>query len=222
MTDTAVGWKKSYMHSDSATQTIAGSGKSNPIGIQKRRKSSFNSIHSPYTRRRSFLSRSMLEAESLQCYKLPSYDSDSEEAIPSFSISLSESQGFIWNQDLFATTYQQAQAGVSNSLSMSDGSYLNNTNEGNGVDVIDVILTAEDYISDVDVVTEVIKVGNEGIDENDISDSDSMNEEDGNETMNIDSLVTSEVIEATVSHSSGSNSNNSGSEDNDGIFYAEL
>ncbi|TID29982.1 hypothetical protein CANINC_001493 [Pichia inconspicua] len=222
MTDTSAGWKKSYIYPENPNSTITSSGKSNPIGIQKRRKSSFNSIHSPYTRRRSFLSRSMLEAESLQCYKLPSYDSETEESIPSFSISLSESQGFIWNQDLFATSYQQARAGVSNSLSMSDGTYLSNSGDGNGVDVIDVILTAEDYISDVDVVTEVIKVGNEGIDDHDISESDSMNEEEGDDTMHIDSQIAPAKLEQNDSRYDNSTTNTSITEDNEEVFYAEL
>lgn len=221
-----VGWKKPFMHTETGSSAMAGSSlKSTPIGIQKKtRKSSFNSLYSPYTRRRSFLSKNMLEAESLQCYKLPnySYDSDTEEPIPSFSISLCESQGFLWNQDLFATSYQQAEAGVSSSLSMSDGSYLNDNNDGSGVDVIDVILTADDYISDIDVVTEVIKIGNEGIDENDISDSDSQNtDEELNDAMIVDSRITLQDTTKLAAQNADENPA-SDSGDNGILFHTEL
>lgn len=207
-------WKKSYTTSThdinqsssipmsvSISSSISRSNTSSPIGIQKRRKSSFNSLYSPYTRRRSFLSKNMIENESVQCYKISSYSSQTIynnnsnnnnyhtiENIPSFSISLSESQGFLWNQDLFASSYQQSEAGVHNMMSMSDGSYYlnnndneyqissNNTNINSEnhnsnsnvfVNVIDVILDKEDYKSDVDIVTEVVKVENYDDDDDD-------------------------------------------------------
>ncbi|KAH3661228.1 hypothetical protein OGAPHI_006635 [Ogataea philodendri] len=98
-----------------------------PINISKqpltsrRRKSSFTTSSSPYARRRSFLSKAMLENDDFQIYELSSFspsscfisvDSPSRARIPSFSINLTQSQGFIWNQDLFASSYQQARAGI--------------------------------------------------------------------------------------------------------------
>lgn len=233
--DSTISWRKQFVNNElgnntagvSNNSTISMSGnsvKSTPIGIQKRRKSSFSSLYSPYTRRRSFLSRSMIEAESLQCYKLPSYSygSDSEEPIPSYSISLSESQGFLWNQDLFATSYQQAEAGVSNSLSMSDGTYLTENNDSNGVDVIDVILTADDYTSDVEIVTEVINVGNEGDDYYESSDSQSEEGDDyENDNHDFNSTLQNENNKPT-SDTTVDTTVNSDTDENNEIFYTEL
>lgn len=68
------------------------------------RASSFASPSSPWARRRSFLSNKMISNEKHLVYQLDSYGfSDS----PTYSLSLRESQGFTWNQDLFASQNQQ-------------------------------------------------------------------------------------------------------------------
>ncbi|KAG2735322.1 hypothetical protein G9P44_001536 [Scheffersomyces stipitis] len=73
--------------------------------IVKRRNSSFSSTSSPWFRRNSFLSPSMIKNENFSVYEAPSYYSDAA----SYSIiSLKECQGFVFNQDLFATPYQQS------------------------------------------------------------------------------------------------------------------
>lgn len=175
-------WKNSFT-SELASNASANN-KTLPIGIQKRRKSSFSSLYSPHTRRRSFLSKNMLENESLHCYRLPNYHVSSsvgtdESSLPSYSITLSESQGFVWNQDLFASGFQRPEAGAGNVLSMSDGSYYWGRTRARGsgsrsgspttplVDVIDVVLTAEDYHSDVELITEFVKVRDEDDDDDD-------------------------------------------------------
>lgn len=119
-----------------------------PVKIEKRRKSSFNSSSSPYARRRSFLSKSMLENDTFQTYELSSYEyfsslgsSASSSRIPSFSINLSESQGFIWNQDLFASSYQQARAGLKPGSFQSDAG---------PVEVIDINVENDDDDDDKD------------------------------------------------------------------------
>ena len=68
-----------------------------------RRSSSFTSSSSPWIRRNSFLSPSMIQNENFSVYDSPSFYSDSSYNI----ISLKECQGFIFNQDLFALPYQQ-------------------------------------------------------------------------------------------------------------------
>ena len=195
-------WRKSYASADGhhvgsppVPMSPSLSANAAPIGIQKRRQSSFNSLYSPYTRRRSFLSKTMIENESVQCYKLSTYSANANslnENIPSYSISLSESQGFLWNQDLFASSYQQSEAGVHNMMSMSDGSYYlggsgrswNNENsqehssESPLVDVIDVVVGNDDYNSDVEIVTEVVKVGNYEDDDDDDDEEDEEDEEE--------------------------------------------
>lgn len=198
-------WRKSYAPSDGhhvgsppAHMSPSLYASAAPIGIKKRRQSSFNSLYSPFTRRRSFLSKNMIENESVQCYKLSAFSSHggaTNENIPSFSISLSESQGFLWNQDLFASSYQQSEAGVHNMMSMSDGSYYlggngrswdnENSQDDNSnsplVDVIDVVVGNDDYNSDVDIVTEVVKVGNYGEDDDDDDDEEEDDDDDENE-----------------------------------------
>ncbi|RLV90566.1 hypothetical protein JA1_004496 [Spathaspora sp. JA1] len=73
----------------------------------KRRNSSFANTSSPWFRRNSFLSQSMIQNENCSVYESPTYYSDSA----SFSIiSLRECQGFLFNQDLFATPYQQSRS----------------------------------------------------------------------------------------------------------------
>lgn len=73
-------------------------------GRYGRRVSSFTSTSSPWFRRNSLLSAAMIANEDFSVYESPSYYSQQS----SFSvISLKESQGFIFNQDLFASPYQQ-------------------------------------------------------------------------------------------------------------------
>lgn len=73
----------------------------------KRRSSSFVSSSSPWFRRNSFLSPTMIQNENFSVYEAPSYYSESA----SYNIiSLRECQGFIFNQDLFASPYQQLRA----------------------------------------------------------------------------------------------------------------
>ncbi|ONH71784.1 Protein UGX2 [Pichia kudriavzevii] len=162
MSNNSAAWKKHYKARDGPASTSPV-----PIKVKKRRMSSFGCLSSPYTRRSSFLSKAMLENESLQCYKLHSHSSfysagDSKhENLPAFSISLSESQGFIWNQDLFASSYQQSEAGVDKLLSMSDGSFLDDEDTINPiVDVIDVILSPNDYHSDEEANVDMLKTDN--------------------------------------------------------------
>ncbi len=107
-------------HSTASPRAEISSMSTHPVAInRKRRKSSFNTADSPYAIRKSFLSKSMLEDDDFQSYELSSYglfgdrNFDSEfSRIPSYSINLTKSQGFIWNQDLFATSYQQRKAGL--------------------------------------------------------------------------------------------------------------
>jgi hypothetical protein len=73
-----------------------------------RRSSSFASPSSPWARRRSFLSSSMIKDEKHMVYELHRGRVYSD--TPVYSISLRESQGFTWNQDLFASQYQQQSA----------------------------------------------------------------------------------------------------------------
>lgn len=83
------------------------------VGRVQRRASSFSSASSPWARRRSFLSSSMMSNETHLVYELSSaraYGLDTSN-VPTYSISLKESQGFSWNQDLFASQFQQ-QSGV--------------------------------------------------------------------------------------------------------------
>lgn len=265
---TTITWKKLYADHDNQNISSAapipismGLSSLNSNGIQKRRRSSINSLYSPFTRRRSFLSRNMIENESLQCYKLSSYSSSynyinhndrNNENIPSFSISLSESQGFIWNQDLFASEYQQSENGLGSYMSMSNGSYfgINNTNNANYnnsssndsninsfVNVIDILIENDDYNSDVDVVTEIVKVDNYD-DEDDENDED-----DGDDEMVEVNIVNSSrtAIENSdhsdklqgslnkfeyIDHDNRNNENNSiaynDDEDDDDIFVADL
>ncbi|ODV87506.1 hypothetical protein CANARDRAFT_6037 [[Candida] arabinofermentans NRRL YB-2248] len=128
-----------------------------------RKKSVFNTSSSPYARRKSFLSRSMLENDNFQTYEVSSYDfpistsnptstlstsstfssarTTLRTRIPSFSINLTQSQGFIWNQDLFASSYQQVRAGL-NPDEFLQGS--------KSIEVVDIIVdddNDEDFIT---------------------------------------------------------------------------
>lgn len=68
------------------------------------RRSSFTNTSSPWFRRNSFLSSSMIHSENISVYESASYYSESS----GYSIiSLKESQGFLFNQDLFASPFQQ-------------------------------------------------------------------------------------------------------------------
>ncbi|KAG7728428.1 hypothetical protein KL933_001661 [Ogataea haglerorum] len=91
-------------------------------------------------KQRSFLSKSMLDNDNFQIYELSSSapsacfvseENGSRARIPSFSINLTQSQGFIWNQDLFASSYQQVRAGL-NPDEFQEGS--------KSVEVVDIIL----------------------------------------------------------------------------------
>lgn len=107
---------------------------------------SFSSTSSPCAKRDSFLSLAMLNDEKHSVYEVSSYymyynevvesddedeaSNDADEAlnrvkkpqrILSFSLSLKESQGFSFNQDLFASEYQQAQAQKYNKEADDDG-----------------------------------------------------------------------------------------------------
>lgn len=76
----------------------------NQQSINKRRSSSFTSTSSPWFRRNSLLSPAMVQNENISVYDSPNYYSHSS----SYNIiSLKECQGFIFNQDLFASPYQQ-------------------------------------------------------------------------------------------------------------------
>ena len=67
-------------------------------------RSSFSSTEAPCFRRNSFLSRSMIDHEKASVYESFSFFHDTpQQSI----ISLKECQGFIFNQNLFATPYQQ-------------------------------------------------------------------------------------------------------------------
>ncbi|EMG49278.1 hypothetical protein G210_0017, partial [Candida maltosa Xu316] len=73
----------------------------------RRRNSSFANESSPWFRRNSFLSPSMIQNEDFQVYETNNYYNNYN--TNSYSIiSLKECQGFIFNQDLFATPYQQS------------------------------------------------------------------------------------------------------------------
>jgi hypothetical protein len=164
MSSLSVIWKKNY--NNSKPSAGSSNAKSTPINIQKKRKSSFHSLYSPYTRRRSFLSKTMIENESLQCYKLSNYSSfgSNDENIPTYSISLSESQGFLWNQDLFATSYQQSEAGVDSMMSMSNDSYYlddydENYSRRHAIDVIDIVVNSDDYLNDDAIIKGVSTIG---------------------------------------------------------------
>lgn len=76
-------------------------------GRTKSRTSSFASPSSPYVRRNSFLSPDMVQHENFLVYESTSFLSDSS----TYNIiSLKECQGFIFNQDLFASPYQQSRS----------------------------------------------------------------------------------------------------------------
>lgn len=84
----------------------------NPPKLESRR-SSFASPSSSFARRRSFLSPSMISNEKHTVYDLHHGGAMSGfNNTPSFSISLKESQGFSWNQDLFASQYQQQSSAI--------------------------------------------------------------------------------------------------------------
>ena len=73
----------------------------------KRRNSSFANSSSPWYRR-NFLSKSMIQNEIFQVYESPYYYTTTTKRNAAYSIiSLKECQGFIFNQDLFATPFQQ-------------------------------------------------------------------------------------------------------------------
>lgn len=222
-------WKKQFSDNDVGNSNLSSpNSKSNPIGIQKRRKSSLQSLYSPYTRRRSFLSRAMLENETLQCYKIPTYSllGSNDENIPTFSISLSESQGFIWNQDLFASKLQQSEAGVDSKYSMSNDLDDDNNYAHHSVEVIDVVLTNDDYNSDVEITTEIVKVGIEGEEEEEDDDDDDHDNDDGHNDENDveihDNNLNSSTKVNTQNKTDTDTSNNVAKDNDDDILIAEL
>lgn len=81
---------------------------SSALPALERRSSSFACPSSPWARRRSFLSSSMIQDEKHLVYEL--HGGRGFVDSPAYSISLRESQGFTWNQDLFASQYQQQSA----------------------------------------------------------------------------------------------------------------
>lgn len=86
-----------YSKSESAIAPPARS----PKGLQN---DTFTSDSSPWFRRNSFLSQSMIDDENSSVYDSHSFFPDAS----SYNIiSLKECQGFLFNQDLFATPYQQ-------------------------------------------------------------------------------------------------------------------
>lgn len=94
-----------------------------PAGIEqknsKRRSSSFASSSSPWFRRNSLLSPAMVQHENFSVYDSPNYYS----SCSSYNIiSLKECQGFIFNQDLFASPYQQLRS-IANERKMRALSY---------------------------------------------------------------------------------------------------
>lgn len=81
--------------------------------IIKRRNSSFANTSSPWFRRNSFLSPTMIQNENFNVYESGNsfYSGMGGQFASNYSIiSLRECQGFIFNQDLFATPYQQVRS----------------------------------------------------------------------------------------------------------------
>ncbi|CAK9437587.1 uncharacterized protein LODBEIA_P19650 [Lodderomyces beijingensis] len=102
--------------SNSALKTSSTSPRPEPTMI-KRRNSSFANSSSPWFRRNSFLSPTMIQDENFNVYESHHglYTSTASGGdslyISNYSIiSLRECQGFLFNQDLFATPYQQVRS----------------------------------------------------------------------------------------------------------------
>ncbi|CDK24345.1 unnamed protein product [Kuraishia capsulata CBS 1993] len=148
---------------------------SGQIGLQKRRASSFTSASSPWARRRSFLSTSMMSNEKHSVYEMSSHyygasslRSVGGTSIPCYSMSLRESQGFIWNQDLFASQYQQARALLHQdddsdeedtptaSRSYSSSRYSDTSGIGK-VEVVDIVLSDGDFEEEDEEDEEIFK-----------------------------------------------------------------
>ncbi|CAH6718780.1 hypothetical protein CLIB1444_01S14356 [[Candida] jaroonii] len=73
----------------------------------EKKRPSFSNNTSPWVRRNSFLSNAMIQSENISVYESPNYYHDCS----SYNIiSLKECQGFIFNQDLFASPYQQSKS----------------------------------------------------------------------------------------------------------------
>lgn len=73
----------------------------------EKKRPSFSNSTSPWVRRNSFLSNAMIQSENVSVYESPNYFHDCS----SYNIiSLKECQGFIFNQDLFASPYQQSKS----------------------------------------------------------------------------------------------------------------
>lgn len=125
---------------------------SGPLQMPKqRRASSFTSTSSPWFRRKSFLSASMMSNDKSSIYELSSYSYDHR--VPTFTMSLKESQGFIFNQDLFASQYQQSrvilqddnQGVILKDLRNDHSSYdWREENEDYGIETTDVFVDTDD------------------------------------------------------------------------------
>ncbi len=89
--------------SHSVMTHITHSGKSRKRGV-----SAFASPNSPWARKRSLVSESMMSQEKHNVYENYSY----EPGVPCFTMALKVSEGFSWNQDLFVSRYQQGLSGV--------------------------------------------------------------------------------------------------------------
>lgn len=94
-----------------------------PMPSKNRRSSSFASTSSPWFRRNSSLSPAMIQSENFSVYESSSYSyGGSRYNI----ISLKESQGFVFNQDLFASPFQQLRALVEEKrIRTKSGSFSN-------------------------------------------------------------------------------------------------
>ncbi|KAI5957861.1 hypothetical protein KGF57_003128 [Candida theae] len=105
--------------------------------IIKRRNSSFANTSSPWFRRNSFLSPTMIQDENFNVYEsgnsFYSGVGSGGQYISNYSIiSLRECQGFLFNQDLFATPYQQVRSQANAKRYRSSFSQRRRSGNGNG------------------------------------------------------------------------------------------
>ena len=100
--------------------------------IVKRRNSSFANTSSPWFRRNSFLSPAMIQDENFNVYESgTSFYSGMNGYASNYSIiSLRECQGFLFNQDLFATPYQQVRSQQANAKKYRSSSSLTRRTSG--------------------------------------------------------------------------------------------
>ncbi|CAD1807981.1 hypothetical protein FOB58_001326 [Candida parapsilosis] len=102
--------------------------------IVKRRNSSFANTSSPWFRRNSFLSPAMIQDENFNVYESgTSFYSGMNGYASNYSIiSLRECQGFLFNQDLFATPYQQVRSQQANAKKYRSSSSSTRRTSGTG------------------------------------------------------------------------------------------